>query len=173
MATPIGIANNADLGGSVLCVKYVRTGFNNPGVVSGTGTSILGSAPAQVANVGAALTLTADTHLGVNIQLNAATGTCTLPASTGTGNQYVITSTITATSQIVIAAGSDKLFGVCLVAATASGNFVINNNTTITMNGTTTGGIKGSQIILTDVALNTWVVEANLVGSGTATTPIT
>lgn len=172
MATPLSTFANVDMGGDILCVKAIRTGFNNPGVSSGTGTTVLASMPQQSVNVGAALTLTADAHFGVSIFLNAATGTVTLPTATGSGNQYVITSTITAVSQIVTAPAG-TLFGVCIIAATASGTFPINANATITMNGTTTGGIKGSQIICTDVASGVWVVEANLVGSSTATTPVT
>ena len=38
---------------------------------------------------------------------------------------------------------------------------------TITMNGTTKGGIKGDRVILKDVAANIWSV--NIFGSGTGT----
>ncbi len=38
---------------------------------------------------------------------------------------------------------------------------------TITMNGTTTGGIEGSFVECIDIALNKWFVNGQLVGSGT------
>jgi hypothetical protein len=42
---------------------------------------------------------------------------------------------------------------------------------TITLNGSTKGGLAGSYIELRDVATNQWVVSASLVGSGTPATP--
>src|SRR5258708_20904150 len=108
MATPISQSSVVDEGGNILCVKYVKTGFNNPGAISGTGTSVLANAQAQTVNTGAALTLTADAHLGVTVLLNNATGAITLPAATGTGNIYFIVVTLASTAPTVTAAGSDK-----------------------------------------------------------------
>lgn len=174
MATPISVSSVVDAGGNVLCVKYVRTGFNNPGVLSGTASTVTGNASAQTINSGAALTMTADAHLGVTIFLNNATGAITLPAATGTGNIYTVIVTTASTGATITAAGSDKIAGVAAMgtaAGTAPNTFSIASGTTITLNGTTKGGGVGSSINLTDVSTNLWVVEANLIGSGTPVTP--
>jgi hypothetical protein len=158
---------NTDLGGNTIYCNYVKTGFTDAGQVA---SNLLPT------SANPSLVLTANTtlttlNLGQNIMLNTATGfTVTLPPATGTGNQYVIYVQTTAAggNYVVSAAGSDKIFGVITIGATASGTFVANNNVTITMNGTTQGGIKGSCLVYTDLGTNFWFVEGNLVGSGTA-----
>jgi hypothetical protein len=176
MATPLSVSNLVDQGGDVLLVKYVRTGYNNPGFSTSTATTVLGGANIQAVNAGSTLTMTADSHLGVLVQLNVATGsTVTLPAATGTGNTYelYVSTTVTSNNHIVQAAGSDKIDGVVVVAsAGTSGTFSAVTNTTFTMNGTTTGGVKGTSFFFTDVASARWLVEANVVGTGVAATPI-
>jgi hypothetical protein len=175
MATPISTSAVVDEGGNIICCKYIKTGYNNPGSMSGTGASVLANAPGQSVNAGSTLTMTADSHLGVVVNLNALAGSAvTLPAATGTGNTYTILVTVAPTSNThtITCAGSDKLYGFfwlgsTTAALTDASQVALNANTIIAMNGTTTGGIKGSVVYLTDMALNTWVVEANLVGSGT------
>ena len=175
MATPLSTSAVVDEGGNIICCKYVKTGYNNPGSMSGTGASVLASAVGNVVNAGSTLTMTADAHLGTYVACNALAGSAiTLPAATGTGNTYTIVVTITPTSNqhTVTAAGSDKLngffwLGSTTAALTDASQVALNGNTIISMNGTTTGGIKGSVIYLTDIATNLWMVEANLIGSGT------
>jgi hypothetical protein len=177
MAAPLSTYTHADLGGNVINCKYIRTGYNNSGAISGTGVNILSESSGQSVNAGASLTITADLHLGLMINLNLATGSAvTLPAATGTGNTYtiVVTTTVTSGNSTITCAGSDKLYGFywlgsTTAALTDASQVALNANTVISMNGTTTGGIKGSVVYLTDLALNTWMVEANLVGSGTTT----
>lgn len=175
MATPISASAIQDQGGSVILCKYIKTGYNNPGSTYGSATSILGNAPGNIVNAGASLTMTADSHLGTIIAMNAASGSAvTLPAATGTGNTYTVavTTTVTSSNSTLTCAGSDKMYGSFFLGSTTAALtdasiVALNNNTIISMNGTTTGGIKGSIIFLTDLATNVWVVEANLVGSGT------
>ena len=53
-----------------------------------------------------------------------------------------------------------------MFAANGSSNYII------TLNGTTTGGSNiGGQIELIDVATNEWLVNGNLMASGTLATP--
>lgn len=175
MATPISQSAVADFSGNIIACKAVRTGYNIPGALSGTGTTTAANFPANVVNAGTALTMTADSHLGTIVAMNSASGSAiTLPAATGTGNQYtiVVTTTVTSNAHSITCAGSDKLagsffLGSTTAALTDASIVALNNNTVISMDGTTKGGIKGSIIYLTDVATNLWVVEANLVGSGT------
>ena len=42
---------------------------------------------------------------------------------------------------------------------------------TLTMNGSTTGGLVGSYVQVTDIAAGEYLVNAALVGSGTPSTP--
>jgi len=114
---------------------------------------------------------------GATVVLNAAAGlTVTLPAATGTGDVYTILvgTTVTSNSYIVrVANASDVMMGTLDVATDIAGVTCPTTSTsdTITMSGTTTGGILGSRIVLTDIATNKWSVSGGLVSSGVEATP--
>ena len=116
-------------------------------------------------------------HAGAVVTLDAAAGlTVTLPAATGTGDAYtiVVGTTVTSNSYIVrVASASDIMQGAVAVSTDIAGVTCPTTSTsdTITMSGTTTGGIKGSTIVLTDVASGVWAVGGALVSSGVAATP--
>lgn len=103
----------------------------------------------------------------------AATQTINLPPATGKGGKYNLVSSITATGNKVIkAAGTNLIQGQAIVSGATSGSFSTAANTnTITMNGTTQGGIIGSVIELWDTAPGVWTVKMHSVGSGVAITP--
>ena len=117
----------------------------------------------------------ADTVLTVN----AAAGlTLTLPAAAGTGDTYtiVIGTTVTLNSVLVkVANASDTMRGVAVVAQDAGDTVVAfeagATADTITMNGSTLGGLLGDRIILTDVATNLWSVNIVSAGTGVESTP--
>jgi len=117
----------------------------------------------------------ADTVLTVN----AAAGlTLTLPAAAGTGDTYtiVIGTTVTSNSVLVkVANASDTMRGVAVVAQDAGDTAVAfeagATADTITMNGSTLGGLLGDRIILTDVATNLWSVNIIAAATGTEATP--
>lgn len=125
----------------------------------------------------ASTTLTADGYAGRPIVLNAAAGlTVTLPAATGSGASYeiVVGTTVTSNSYIIrVANASDVMMGVLGIASDIAGVTVPTTSTsdTITMNGSTTGGILGSRVLLQDVAANKWAVSGALVSSSTEATP--
>lgn len=125
----------------------------------------------------ASKTLDRKTHAGTTVVVNAAAGlTVTLPAAAGTGDEYTIFvgTTVTSNSAIIqVANSSDIMQGVLGVASDIAGVTCPTTTTsdTITMNGTTTGGIKGSYVILRDVATNVWEVAGALVSSGTEASP--
>jgi hypothetical protein len=102
----------------------------------------------------------------------------TLPASTGNGTKFKIEvqTTITSNSLIVqVANATDVMTGTALVAQDAADTAVIfetaSTSDTITMNGTTTGGIRGDIIELEDVAAGFWSVSITASATGTEATP--
>ena len=113
------------------------------------------------------------------LTVNAAAGlTLTLPAAAGTGACYKIFIGTTVTSNSVaikVANASDSMVGLCVSGAdggaTVNGWEVAANDDTITLNGSTTGGIKGDYIELTDAATNLWRVNAWTASTGTEATP--
>ena len=129
-------------------------------------------------NVTASRTLTAS-DTGTVITVNAAAGlTLTLPAAAGSGRRYeiVIGTTVTSNSVITrVANASDTMRGVAICAQDAGDTAVAfeagATADTITMNGTTTGGLLGDRIILIDVAANLWSVSVIMSGTGTEATP--
>lgn len=127
--------------------------------------------------VTASTTLSRDVHAGTTVVVNAAAGaTITLPASTGKGDEYTVFvgTTVTSNSLVIrVANSTDIMQGVLSVASDIAGVTCPTTSTsdTITMSGTTTGGIKGSYVVLTDVASGVWEVSGALVSSGTEATP--
>lgn len=113
------------------------------------------------------------------ITVNAAAGlTLTLPAAAGTGDTFtiVIGTTVTSNSVLVkVANASDTMRGVAVVAQDAGDTAVAfeagATADTITMNGSTLGGLLGDRIILTDVAANLWSVNIIAAATGTEATP--
>lgn len=109
--------------------------------------------------------------------LDAAAGlTVTLPATTGRGDRYVfvVTTTVTSNSYIIkVANATDVIQGVLAVSTDAAGVTIPTASTTdtITMSGSTTGGVIGSTIILQDVKSGVWAVTGGLVSTGAEATP--
>ncbi len=125
----------------------------------------------------ASVTLDDDGYAGRPLVLNAAAGlTVTLPAATGSGATYeiIVGTTVTSNSYIIrVANASDVMMGVLGVATDIAGVTCPTTSTsdTITMNGSTTGGLLGSRVVLTDAAANKWAVSGALVSTGTEATP--
>jgi hypothetical protein len=124
------------------------------------------------------LTLSPAVHANKTLVVDSAAPIAiTLPAATGTGDVYTIfiDTAATATASTILAAGSDKMYGVCLAATTASnavkGYLITTGATTISLNGTTTGGVKGDVIYLTDCKASVWSVEMTTAPTGTTATP--
>lgn len=126
------------------------------------------------------VSLTRNVHAGTVVLLDRAAGvTVTLPAATGSGDKYVLVvkTTVTSNSDIIqVANATDTMQGVLTSATTTTGagthEAAGGTDDTITMNGTTTGGIAGSIVELTDVLSGKWQVVGHLVGSGTLATPL-
>jgi expansin (peptidoglycan-binding protein) len=122
------------------------------------------------------LTLDQSKHNNATVVMNKADGwTVSLPAATGSGFKvrvYVGTS-ITSSTGIIAANGTDILAGGVDVATDASGLTIPTTATSdyITMNGGTTGGILGSYVDLQDVKTGAWLVGGFLVSTGAEATP--
>jgi hypothetical protein len=124
----------------------------------------------------ATVTLNADGFAGRTIVLNRAAGvTVTLPASTGSGYTYeiVVGTTLTGNGIIQVANSTDVMAGTLDIATDIAGVTCPTTSTsdTITMNGTTTGGIIGSRVLLQDMRAGFWSVTGGLVSSGAEATP--
>jgi hypothetical protein len=123
----------------------------------------------------ATLTVTQELHDGKTIVVNRAAGsTITLPAASGSGAKYrfFVLATITTPSLIIkVANASDTMEGHAIQGA--DGGSTVNlweaggTSDTITLNGTTTGGIKGDMVEIEDIATN--IFYAKVVGSATGT----
>ena len=132
-----------------------------------------------VVTLTASATLTDEGYLGRRIILHAAAGlTVTLPAATGSGNRYefLVRTTVTSNSYIIrVANSSDTMVGTAILFADAGDTVVgfaaSGTNDTITMDGTTRGGIAGATVIVDDIATNLWNVRVVSDASGTEATP--
>lgn len=132
----------------------------------------------QPKNFTASATLTrADAQTVLTV--NAAAGlTLTLPAATGLGDLYriVIGTTVTSNSVVVkVANSTDIMSGIAIsgadAGATVNGWETASTDDTITLNGTTTGGVKGDYIELIDAASGLWSVRLFGSSTGTEATP--
>lgn len=133
--------------------------------------------PLQPITVTASTTLAKDTHAGTVVNISAAAGlTLTLPASTGKGDEYevFVLTTVTSNSYIIKVANATDIFaGAVGVSTDAAGVTILAGTTddTITMNGSTTGGLIGSNIRIKDVSAGFWQVSGFLVSTGAEATP--
>jgi len=125
------------------------------------------------------VTVSPGTHGGRVVTLNRAAGIAvTLPASTGGGAKYefFVGTTVTSNSTTIkVANASDIMSGLAIQAADAGSTSNAwetgATDDTITFNGSTTGGIKGDQVVLQDVSLNVWSVRVYGSATGIEATP--
>ena len=148
------------------------TTFSGP--VTSTAGFISGSD--SLVSVAADVTLTSAANAGRTMVLGVASGaTVTLPAASGTGNVYkfFVATTVTSNNYIIqVANANDTIAGVAIVANDSDNSAsIFATSDTITLNGTTTGGILGATIDIQDVASNVFSVVARGAATGTEATP--
>ena len=150
----------------------------NEGVLLGDmNGSVLSTPPVSV--TGATLTCTKDVHAGRTTVISAVAGCAvTLPAATGTGSVYrfVIGATITSNSTTIkVANTTDVMSGRAFVisdgAAAVLGYATGATSDTITLNGTTLGGLIGDHIEIIDAIAGTFAVRVFTAATGTEATP--
>jgi len=116
-----------------------------------------------------------DRQVGAVVVVNAAAGlSLTLPDASGSGRSYeiVIGTTVTSNNVIVqVANAADVMTGVAVLGQDAADTAVLfetaATSDTITLNGSTKGGINGDRIVIKDVGADLWLVQ--LIGSATGT----
>ena len=150
----------------------------NEGVLLGDmNGSVLSTPPVSI--TGATLTCTKDVHAGRTTVISAVAGCAvTLPAATGTGSVYrfVIGSTITSNSTTIkVANATDVMTGRAFVVsdntAAVLGFATAAASDTITLNGTTLGGLAGDHIEIIDAITGTFAVRVFTAATGTEATP--
>ena len=150
----------------------------NDGVLLGDmNGSVLSTPPVSI--TGATLTCTKDVHAGRTTVISAVAGCAvTLPAATGTGSVYrfVIGSTITSNSTTIkVANTTDVMTGRAFVVsdntAAVLGFATAAASDTITLNGTTLGGLAGDHIEIIDAITGTFAVRVFTAATGTEATP--
>lgn len=131
-----------------------------------------------VSATAATLAATLAAHDGKTVLLDRAAGvTVTLPAATGSGARlrFVTKTTVTSNNNIIQVTGDDTMKGTAWMANDTDGSVsafeTASDSDTITMNGSTKGGLVGDVIELEDVAADTWSVQAYLQGTGVEATP--
>lgn len=124
----------------------------------------------------AATTLSRNVHSGAIVNVNSTTGRAiTLPAATGSGDVYTLyfVATVSSGSHTVVRAGSDVIIGGVSISTDIGGVTMLAASTTatITLSGSTTGGVIGSWLRLTDAASGKWMLEGFLCSTGAEATP--
>jgi len=126
--------------------------------------------------------ITVATHAGKTLLMGEVGGnaaaTFTLPAATGSGAEYrfIVSVVNTSNYKIQVANGNDTIDGSVILhqdsAATVQTFNTVAASDTITLDGTTTGGVSiGDELTLVDMATNQYSVKGVLTASGTEATP--
>tara|TARA_R110002126_G_scaffold4382_17_gene23068 strand:+ start:6717 stop:7283 length:567 start_codon:yes stop_codon:yes gene_type:complete len=127
----------------------------------------------------ATLAVTVANHDSKIIVLNRAAGvTVTLPAATGSGAvfQFAVGTLVTSNSyKVQVADATDVMSGSLYLTDQAAGTgtefSTVAASDTITMNGSTTGGLAGGLFTFVDLATNLYSVHGNLIATGAEATP--
>lgn len=134
---------------------------------------------APISITASTVTLSPETHAGRPVVLNLAAGIAvTLPPATGSGDMYqlIVGTTFTGAATIKVV-GNDIMKGTALLFAdggdTTVGFATASDSDTITLfaTGNTTGGIAGEEIVLQDIAADTWFVRLVSDAGATEATP--
>lgn len=152
-------------------VKAANVGVN---AVAETGLNVT-----PVAVTAATVSVTEAAHGGRVIVLDRAAGiAATLPRAVGSGASFkffVLTTVTSNTTTIKVGNTTDVMQGLALAAAdggnSVNGWETASTSDTITLDGSTTGGLRGDVITLVDVYPGVFAVTALLAQTGTEATP--
>lgn len=124
----------------------------------------------------ATVAITDDAYAGQRTLLNRAAGiVATLQPATGSGASYEFILMADASGdQVIQVTGTDVMMGVAYLgndSAGASCFYTADTSDTITLNGSTKGGLKGARVVVDDVASGVYAVMVMSEASGTEATP--
>tara|TARA_R100000149_G_C5836793_1_gene110303 strand:- start:235 stop:714 length:480 start_codon:yes stop_codon:yes gene_type:complete len=143
---------------------------SNNGFISGSGS---------VVTLSSDTTLTSASHAGRVMLLDKTDGlTVTLPAASGSGNVYkfFVKTTITSNNYVIqVASSDDTMSGIAVVANDTNDEASIFEtlaaSDTITLDGSTTGGILGGMVELQDLYSGKYLVKIHQSATGSEATP--
>lgn len=144
---------------------------SNNGFISGSGS---------VVTLSSDTTLTSASHAGRVMLLDKSAGglTATLPAASGSGNVYkfFVKGTLASGNYIIkVASSDDTMSGVAVVANDDDDSANIfqtaSDSDTITLDGSTKGGILGGMVELQDLYSGKYLVKIHQSATGTEATP--
>lgn len=181
-ASGLGITGAAT--GVAVALAAIDSGSTGLMTLAGKGTGgyvkVLGNVSQVVSGSGATLTLT-KSQSGSAVLFDRAAGIVfTLPANTpGMYFDFFVTVTITGgAAKVITASGTELLVGTIINTDTDSSDaiaswksLVATGNIAVSMNGTTTGGIKGDWLRFTCLNTTTWNVQGLTLGTSTVATP--
>lgn len=132
-----------------------------------------------VSAAAATLAVTVADHDSKVIVFNRAAGVvATLPAATGSGAvfRFAVGTLVTSNSyKIQVADNTDVMSGSLYLTDQAAGTgtefSTVAASDTVTMNGSTTGGLAGGLVMLVDIATNLYAIQGNLIATGIEATP--
>lgn len=182
VATGLGITGAAT--GTAVALAAIGSASTEFMTLAGKGTggyvTIIGNVSKIVSGLGATLTMT-KSQSGAAVLLDRAAGTTvTLPANTpGFYADFFVTVTVTSNAdKIITAAGTELLVGTIINTDTDTSDavaswksLVATSNIAVSMNGSTTGGIKGDWLRFTCLNTTTWNVQGLTLGTGSVATP--
>lgn len=181
VATGVKITGAAT--GTACAIAVIGSGTNESLTISpkAAGTvKVNGQIQPIVSGSGATVTLTKD-QSGSAVLFDRAAGIVfTLPANTpGMVFDFFVTVTITGgAAKVITAAGTELLVGTIINTDTDTSDavaswksLVATSNIAVSMNGSTTGGIKGDWLRFTCLNTTTWNVSGFTLGTGAVATP--
>lgn len=144
-----------------------------------TQATLVQSAAGVVDTTATTLTVTATQHAGKVVTISSAAPIAvTLPQATGTGNRYRFNVRVAATATahtIKVANATDVMSGIVYCLTTSTDNVIGYKTTatddTISLNGTTKGGVVGDWIEIIDIKTGFFQVMASTAPTGTTATP--
>jgi hypothetical protein len=142
-------------------------------------SNMAGMPASPVATTATTLAVTAAAHAGRTVVVNSTAAIAvTLPQALGTGNKYkfFIGVAATATSHTIkVANATDVMAGYAFCVTTTSDNAegfkTSATSDTITLNGTTLGGVVGDTVEIEDVKTGVFSVRLCTAPTGTEATP--
>lgn len=168
------ISGSINQGGSTH-TTYYRGGLSIGGTLAVTG-AITGPRVVSVYASAAGTTIVAAQSGGMFLFDTAAGITYTLPAPVvGANFSFAVTASVTsANHKVITSTGVQLLQGTILGATTTATMFesvIGSSNISVTMNGSTTGGLVGTELQFKCLSATLWQVSGNNFGSGSPATP--